>query len=396
MIKLENNLQCMLSTEQCLKVKQMILTFFQNVPDPRAKDNCKHSFADLLFMMTLAVFSGAEDIDDIHQYVVYRQHQLECVLGEFTPPSYNTFWWIISRMDPEAFAQAFYAWSKAKASDDDQICIDGKSLRGSLGKNGKCNLHIVHAYAHNLGMLIGQEKIQEKSNEITAIPTLLEQLDIRGSTVTIDAAGCQKVIVNAIEKRGGHWIIALKKNQRNFYDSVVKLFEEARKQDFEYVQNCDFYEGMEKKSGRIDKRSIAIISDPSEIELSEEWPGIETFIEVTRETSYGGKKSTERRYYISDRIDSAKEFGRKIQAHWGVESFHWVLDVVFGEDSSNANSLHGAENLGILRRAAMNWIKGSPQLKKNGFARIRKQAKWSNDDTIIKEICEALFNVKFF
>ena len=396
MTKSEKELECKLSTEQCQKVKQMISTFFQNVPDPRAKDNCKHSFADLLLMMTLAVFSGAEDIDDIHQYVVCRQEQLKCVLGEFTPPSYNTFWWIIGRMDPEAFAQAFYAWSRDKISNDEQICIDGKSLRGALGKNGKCNVHIVHAYAHNLGMLIGQERVQEKSNEITAIPALLEGLDIRGSTVTIDAAGCQKAIVTAINKRGGHWIIALKKNQRNFYGSAVKLFDEARKQNFEYVQNCDFYEDIEKKSGRIDKRSIAIISDPSEIELSREWPGVETFIEVTRETSTGEKKSVERRYYISDRIDSAKEFSQKVRAHWGVESFNWVLDVVFREDSSSANSLHGAENLGTLRRAAMNWVKNNPQLKKKGFARIRKQAKWTNDDTIIKEICEALFNVKFF
>jgi predicted transposase YbfD/YdcC len=393
MLKSKELLQFRLTKEQCLKVRQSILIFFQNVPDPRASDNCKHSFTNLIFMMLMAVFSGAENIDDIHDYVTCKQHQLKSVLGEFNPPSYNTFWWILTRTDPEALATAFYKCEKGLQGE--QICIDGKTSRGTLGKTGRSNLHTVHAYAHKLGLLIGQEKVSEKSNEITAIPALLDQLDIEDATVTMDAAGCQKTILDKISEGGGHFVIALKKNQRRFYDGVTGLFEEARKQGFEYVLNCDFHESIEKKSGRIEKRSIAIISDPSEVEVSAEWPDVETFIEVTRETTCKGKTSIERRYYISDLIESAREFGEKIRAHWDVEGFHWLLDVIFKDDDSRANMLHAGENLGILRKVAINLVKKTPHLKKKGMAKIRRQAMWSEDDALIKEICEALFCVKF-
>ena len=395
----------MLKCEQIIESKlcnkaarQTIMQFFQDVPDPREQDNCKHSLYDLLFLMIMAIFSGADDIADIHEYVIQKQNQLKVILGEFTPPSYNTFWWIITRMNPDAFAKAFYTWAKERDLTDlegKQICLDGKSLRGALNKKGKCNVHIVHAYVHENGLLIGQQKTEEKSNEITAIPILLEQLDIQGATISIDAAGCQKNIVGTIRRGGGHYVIALKKNQRNFYNEVVGLFEEARKEEFEYVLNCDFYENIEKKSGRIDKRSVAIISDPSEVSASKDWKDLQTFIEVTRESTVKGKTTEEKRYYISDLIESAEEFGRKVRAHWGVESMHWSLDMIFGEDSSRANSLHAAMNLGTLRRAALNVVKSNPPLKKKGMAKIRRQAKWNEDGSVVKEICEALFGVKF-
>jgi predicted transposase YbfD/YdcC len=278
---------------------------------------------------------------------------------------------------------------------EEQVCIDGKTLRGALSGNGKSNLHILHAYAHNLGMLIGQEKVADKSNEIVAIPSLLERLDIRGATVTIDAAGCQKKILDMIKKGGGHYVIALKKNQGNLYNEVTRLFTEAEKQGFEYVMNCDFYESIEKRSGRIDRRNIAIIGDPSEISISSEWPSVQTYIEVTRETTSKGKTRSEKRYYISDLIESAEKFGKVIRAHWGVESLHWLLDVVFREDESQANTLHAAENLGTLRRAAINLVKRTPHLKTKGMAKLKREAKWNEDGSVFKEICEALFSVKF-
>lgn len=395
MLKSERQLQYQSSVDDFQKTRQAILIFFQDVPDPRAKDNCKHSFEDLLFMMMMAVCSGAENIGDIHDYVINKQNLLSSVLGEFTPPSYNTLWWIITRTDPEAFARAFLKWGEAMSLEGEQICIDGKTLRGALNKNGKSNLHIVHAYAHNLGILIGQEKVAEKSNEIAAIPSLLEQLDIRGATITIDAAGCQKKILDAIERKGASYVIALKKNQRNLYNEVSRLFTAAREQGFEYVMNCDFYESLEKRSGRIDRRSVAIIGDPSEISISNEWPSVQTWIEVTRETTIKGRTQSQKRYYISDLIESAEEFGKVIRAHWGVESLHWSLDVVFREDESQANTLHAAQNLGTLRRAFMNLVKRTPHLKEKGMAKIKRAAKWNEDGSVFREICKALFDVKF-
>ncbi|MBM3197759.1 MAG: ISAs1 family transposase [Chlamydiae bacterium] len=151
----------------------------------------------------------------------------------------------------------------------------------------------------------------------------------------------------------------------------------------------------QKKSGRIDRRSVAIIGDPTEISMSKEWPSVQTFIEVTRETTSKGKTRSEKRCYISDLIESAERLGKIIQAHWGVESLHWSLDVVFREDEARANTLHAAQNLGTLRRGAMNLIKRTPHLKKKGMAKVKRAAKWNEDGSVFRELCEALFSVKF-
>jgi predicted transposase YbfD/YdcC len=382
--------------------RESVVYFFRNVPDPRAADNCEYSLPDLLIIMLLAVFSGADDIADIHEYGNQKWRQLRVFFGpEFEPPSYNTFWWLLTRMNPTAFSNAFYDWVKDIHICDlagKQINIDGKSLRGAINKKGNRNIHIVHAWAHEDGMLIGQLKTDEKSNEITAIPSLLEQLDIKGATISIDAAGCQKNIAKTIVKAKGDYLLAVKENQPKLYDEIVNLFDDARKDNFEYVLNLDRYESIEKKSGRIEKRSITIISDPSEISTAEDWAGLETLVEVINETISvkSGKVTTEKRHYISSLIESAKEFGFRARGHWSVESMHWTLDVTFKEDDSRANTLHAAVNLGTLRRAALNIVKSDQELKKKGMAKVRRQAKWNEDGSVIKQIVDALFSVKSF
>lgn len=382
--------------------QKSVIFFFRNIPDPRAADNCEYLLPELLVIMLLAVFSGADDIADIHEYGNQKWRLLQVLFGpEFEPPSYNTFWWLLTRMNPTAFSTAFYDWVKDVHICElagKQINVDGKTLRGALNKKGNCNIHIVHAWVHEEGMLIGQLKTDEKSNEITAIPNLLEQIDIRGATVSIDAAGCQKNIVKTIRKAGGDYLLAVKGNQPKLYDETVRLFDEARKINFDYVFNCDRHENLEKKSGRIEKRSITIISDPSEISTASEWEGLETLIEVINETTAikSGKVTLEKRYYISSLIDSAEDFGKRVRGHWSVESMHWTLDVTFKEDSSRANSLHAAVNLGTLRRAALNIVKSDQELKKKGMAKVRREAKWNEDGSVIKKIIDALFAVKSF
>lgn len=379
-----------------------VVIFFKDVPDPRASDNCKYSLSELLTIMLLAIFSGADDVADIHEYANQKWRVLKVLFGsEFEPPSYNTLWWILTRMNPQAFSNAFYDWVKdvhiSKLAGK-QINIDGKSLRGALNKKGKCNVHIVHAWVHEVGLLIGQLKTDEKSNEITAIPALLEQIDIKEATISIDAAGCQKNIVKTIRKGEGNYLLAVKENQPKLYDGIVTLFDDARKENFEYVLNCDHFESIEKKSGRIEKRSITIISDPSEIPTAGDWEDLETLIEASNETTIvkSGKVTTEKRYYISNLIESAQEFGSRIRGHWSIESMHWSLDVTFKEDDSRANTLHAAVNLGTLRRAALNIVKSNPELKKMGMAKVRRQAKWNEDGSVIKKIIDALFCVKSF
>lgn len=382
--------------------QESVIAFFKDVPDPRASDNCEYALSELLTIMLLAIFSGADDIADIHEYGNQKWRLLEVLFGsDFEPPSYDTFWWLLTRMNPAAFSNAFYAWIQdvhiSKLAGK-QINIDGKSLRGALGRKGNCNIHIVHAWVHEVGLLIGQLKTDEKSNEITAIPTLLEQFDIKGATISIDAAGCQKTIVKTIVKAEGNYLLAVKENQPKLHEEIVTLFDDARKDNFEYVLNCDLYESIEKKSGRIEKRSITIISDPSEISTAGDWEGLETLVEAINETTNvkSGKVTTEKRYYISNLIESAKEFGSRVRAHWSVESMHWSLDVTFNEDDSRANTLHAAVNLGTLRRAAMNIVRSDPELKKLGLAKVRRQAKWSEDGSVIKKIIDTLFCVKSF
>ena len=374
--------------------------FFQDVPDPRVKDNCQYSLSELLFIMLLAVFSGADTIEDVHTYADCKWKLMEKLFGEeFTTPSYMTFWWLLTRMDPKAFAEAFHRWAQNAyicSTIGKQINIDGKSLRGACNKKGNCNVHIVHAWAHEQGLLIGQKKTDEKSNEITAIPTLLSQIDIKGAVVSIDAAGCQKNIAKIIHRLGGYYLLAVKENQPNLYDEMVILFEDARKEGFEYVLNCDMSETVEKKSGRITKRTVTLIGDPSEISVAKEWEELETLIEVVNETTTSKGVTKETRYYISNLIGSAKEFGSRVRAHWSIESMHWSLDVTFREDDSRANALHAAVNLATLRRTCLNIVKSNPDLKKLGMAKARRHATWGNDEGIARKIIETLFTVNSF
>ena len=381
--------------------QKSVTIFFKDVPDPRSADNCDYSFSQLLTIMLMAVFSGADDIADIHEYTNQKLRLLQMLFGEeFIPPSYNTFWWLLTRMNPQAFSDAFFKWVKDEHISSlagKQINIDGKSLRGARNRKGNCNVHIVHAWVHEYGMLIGQLKTDEKSNEITAIPALLEKIDIEDATISIDAAGCQKNIVETIRKAGGNYLLAVKANQPKLYDNIVNLFDEAHKVDFEYVYNCDRFESLEKASGRIEKRSISIISDPSELSTAGDWKDLETVVEVINETTKAnGKITTEKRYYISNLIDSAQKFGARVRAHWSVESMHWTLDVTFKEDDSRANALHAAVNLGTLRRAALNIVKSDPELKKMGMAKVRRKAKWNEDGSVMKKIFEALLTIKSF
>ena len=381
--------------------QESVNIFFKDVPDPRSADNCTYTFSQLLTTMLMAVFSGADDIADIHEYSKQKLRLLQMVFGEeFMPPSYDTFWWILSRMNSEAFSDAFFKWVKdehIRTLSGKQINIDGKCLRGARNKKGCRNIHIVHAWIHESGMLIGQLKTDEKSNEITAIPALLKQFDLEDATISIDAAGCQKNIVKTIRNAGGNYLLAVKGNQPKLYDDIVHLFDEAHKVNFDYVLNSDRFESIEKTSGRIEKRSISIISDPSELSTAEDWKDLGTVVEVINETTkVDGKTTTEKRYYISNLIESAKEFGARVRAHWSVEAMHWTLDVTFKEDDSRANTLHAAENLGTLRRAALNVVKSNPDLKKLGMAKVRRQAKWNEDGSVMKKILEALLTVKSF
>ncbi len=373
--------------------------FFKDIDDPRAKDNCDYPLSTLMVIMLMAVLSGANSILAIFDYAMSKQSHIKELLGLERIPHYGTFWWLITRMNPEQFSSAFFQWVQEESIKGipQKIQIDGKTLRGTKKKNKNPNIHLVHAWASQEGILLAQLKIAEKSNEITAIPELLDKLDIDGATISIDAAGCQKKIVKKIRDGRGHYIVAVKENQPKLYDAMVELFEVAHKQKFYYVPNSDLAESVEKGHGRIVKRSIAICSDTSGLDedIKNAWTDLETFIEVTSERTIDGKTSTEKRYYISDLMESAKKFGESIKEHWSIEnSLHWVLDVVFREDESRANMLHAAENLGTLRRTALNLLNYNKMeggtFSKLGTAQKRRRIGWG-DISLLKEIIYPIF-----
>jgi predicted transposase YbfD/YdcC len=378
--------------------KDSVDEFFKDVPDPRMGDNCKFPLTSLLVMMLMAVVAGANNILAINDYAQEKRYLFRELLDLNEIPQYNTFWWLITRMNPEKFASSFYKWVedvRVKDIPDKAIHIDGKCLRGALNRKGNHNIHIVHAWSSKESLLIGQLKTDEKSNEITAIPELLDLIDIEGATITIDAAGCQKNIADKICDKGAHYVLAVKGNQPTLHNEIINLFETAHNQNFYYVPNSDLSESIEKGHGRIEKRSIAVCSDTSGLpdEMKNDWRGLETFVEVTTERTLKNKTSVEKRYYISDLMLSGKEFGEIIRTHWSVENnLHWKLDVIFKEDESRANILHAAENLATLRRMALDVFNYEIELKM-GTTQKRRRAGWG-DATLLK-LLDNFFVKKF-
>lgn len=254
------------------------------------------------------------------------------------------------------------------------IAIDGKKLRAASVKS---NVHIVEAWDSVRGLVLAQNKTESKSNEIKAIPELLDLIDIRGATISIDAAGCQKTIVQKIVGNEAHYMIALKGNQGTLEAEAVNFFEQARTVAYEDA-SCDRYSEVEKGHGRIEEREVTITSELSWLESKEEWKGLASFVEVVSRRTIQGKTTEEKRYYITDRNLSAKQAGEIIRKHWSIENgLHWVMDMVFQEDLSTANIGHGAENLAVLRRMALNLFKGKDK-KGAGVAAKRRKAAWND------------------
>ena len=349
---------------------------FSCVEDPRSADNRKYSLLHILLMSLAAVISGANTIGAIHQYIEVKADLFRKLLGIESVPCYVTLWWILTRINPEQLAQSMQNWVLRLPTDirEKLIAIDGKKLRAASVKS---NVHIVEAWDSVRGLVLAQNKTESKSNEIKAIPELLDLIDIRGATISIDAAGCQKTIVQKIVGNEAHYMIALKGNQGTLEAEAVNFFEQARTVAYEDA-SCDRYSEVEKGHGRIEEREVTITSELSWLESKEEWKGLASFVEVVSRRTIQGKTTEEKRYYITDRNLSAKQAGEIIRKHWSIENgLHWVMDMVFQEDLSTANIGHGAENLAVLRRMALNLFKGKDK-KGAGVAAKRRKAAWND------------------
>jgi predicted transposase YbfD/YdcC len=299
-------------------------------------------------------------------------------------PSHDTFGDVFGRLKPEQFETSFLSWVQAVmgASGGKIVAIDGKTLRRShdrrLGKNA---IHMVSAWASANHLLLGQVKVDQKSNEITAIPALLEMLALGGCVVTIDAMGTQTEIARATVDQGADYVLAAKENQGHLYEDVVATFQEAEQRQFEHVPHS-YAKTTNKGHGRVEIRECWVIERLDYIEAlrtAEDWAELHSLILVRAERRLGTEVSVERRYYISSLADSAERLLTIIRSHWGVENeLHWCLDVAFREDDSRIRKGDGAQNFSFLRRLALTLLKRE-KTAKMGLKAKRHKAGWDND-----------------
>ncbi len=354
-----------------------LLDYFADIPDPRVERTKLHKLEDILAITICAVICGAEGWNEIELFGQCKQSWLESFLELPNGiPSHDTFARVISSIKPDDFEKRFQKWTQAVARKigEKVIAIDGKTLRRSFDTaNRKAAIHMVSAWACQNKMVFGQIATDEKSNEITAIPKLLEMLVLDGSVVTIDAMGCQKKIAEKIIGGNGDYVFSLKGNHGTLHEEVKLFMDDAIANRGCYDYSFDTDGGH----GRIETRKIWYSQNVQWMKDIKGWPGLSSLIAVESRRVTGEKVSTERRYFISSLSGKdAQSLGQIIRDHWGIENkLHWSLDVSFSEDDCRIRREFGAENFSRLRRIALNLLKQEKTLKR-GIKAKQHKAGW--------------------
>jgi predicted transposase YbfD/YdcC len=357
-----------------------ILEHFADLPDPRSSVNRRHLLVDVIVIAVCAVLSRSDGPTEIEEWATYHEDWLrQHLLLPNGIPSHDTFRRVLQRLPPAAFQRCFAAWLKGLVGPEGttHLAIDGKTLRGSRdAKKGLGALHMVSVWASEHQLTLGQVATAEKSNEITAIPEVLDLVDVKGAVVTIDAMGCQKSIAAEIVKRGGDYVLPVKGNQGSLEKTLTGLFDDHLEDDFARVK-VSRLEEEETHHGRKERRTYFQMNVPRTLAGREEWVGLATIGMVIRTREINGDESGDVQYYISTLKRNVKPFARVIRNHWGIENTcHWSLDVTFREDHSRARDRNVAENLSWLRRFALGLLKQHPD-KKTSLVGKRRKCGWS-------------------
>jgi len=358
--------------------------YFSELEDPR-RYNRRHYLRDILVIAICAAISGANGWKDVAHFgklkVAWLRETL-CLELPHGVPSADTFRRVFAVLDAEHFQECFVDWIQAveKVTKGQVVAIDGKTLRRSHDRSlGKETLHMVSAWATGNGVVLGQLKVDDKSNEIPAVPELLEMLEIEGCIVTLDALHCQTETVEAILEKRADYVLPVKENQPRLLEALQRLFDDP--EEMHWVE-CDSFRTVEEGHGRIETRACWTTSDPEYLEYIAtlaDWQGLQSIAMVEAVRRVGEQATTARRYFISSLVSNARSMLRAVRSHWGIENeVHWILDVTFREDDSRIRRGNGAENFAVLRHIALNLLKRDNSAKLSLRAR-RNQAAWDDD-----------------
>jgi predicted transposase YbfD/YdcC len=369
-------------------------TPFAVIHDPRLDRPLRHPLVEIVVIAIAATVAGADSWSQVAQWGRTKEAWLRTFLSlPHGIPSHDTFGRVFALLDPQQFAACYRAWMQSLVPEAlltaPQIAIDGKTTRRSHDRwHGIAALHTITAWATEAGVALGQRKVADHENEISALPDLLEHVVVTGAVITIDAIGCQRAVAATIVARQGDYVLALKGNQPETQTVVRETFA-AVAAGTQAVDQQDWHETLDKGHGRLERRTCRVIEDAATVAWLQthdagEWAGLRTIVEVQATCQRGDRTHTETRQYLSSLEPDAARLQEVIRRHWAIENeLHWVLDVVFNEDQSRIRQGFAAENAGVLRKLALTVLKQDTSAKLSLKAK-RQQAGW--DDQYLAQV----------